>query len=160
MPTPSSRAARQGLILQILDRMRVKNQQQLAELLREQGFNFTQATLSRDLDELGAVKIRTEEGESYYTVDTHNVGSDRVTGLVDKFYRILTDLVISVEASGNVALLRTPPGAAQYLASYVDRVGLKEVLGCIAGDDTIFVLSREPATGKDLADLFRRHLDR
>ncbi|MDO4911510.1 MAG: arginine repressor [Corynebacterium sp.] len=160
MPTPSSRAARQGLILQILDKSRVKNQQMLAELLREEGFNFTQATLSRDLDELGAVKVRTEEGESYYTVEPQAVASERVTGLVDKFNRILTDLVISIDHSGNIAMLRTPPGAAQYLASYIDRVGLTEVLGCIAGDDTIFVLSREPATGADVAKVFRRHLER
>lgn len=160
MAGPTSRAARQGLILQLLDKNKISNQQQLASLLKKQGFDFTQATLSRDLDELGAIKVRTEDGYSYYTVDTNSINVDRVNGLIDKFNRLLIDLVIGVDYSGNIALLRTPAGAAQYLASYIDRLDMQEVLGCIAGDDTIFVLSREPATGKELAEKFRSQIVR
>lgn len=70
---------------------------------------------------------------------------------------MIEELVVSVDHSANMAVLRTPPGAAQYLASYIDRVGLEQVVGCIAGDDTIFVLARDPLTGSDLAEqLFGR----
>ena len=64
---------------------------------------------------------------------------------------MIDELVVSVDHTGNMAVLRTPPGAAQYLASYIDRVGLEQVVGSIAGDDTIFVLAREPLKGEDLA---------
>ena len=69
---------------------------------------------------------------------------------------MLDEMLVSVDHSGNIAMLRTPPGAAQYLASFIDRVGLNEVVGCIAGDDTIFVLAREPLSGADLGDIFLR----
>ena len=72
------------------------------------------------------------------------------SGPREKLRRMIEELVVSVDYTGNTTVLRTPPGAAQYLASYIDRVGLDEVVGCIAGDDTIFVLAREPLTGKDL----------
>lgn len=65
---------------------------------------------------------------------------------------MIEELVVSVDYSHSTAVLRTPPGAAQYLASYIDRVGLDQIVGCIAGDDTIFVLAREPLTGEDVAD--------
>ena len=74
-----------------------------------------------------------------------------VTGPREKLRRMIEELVVSVDHSGPMAVLRTPPGAAQYLASYIDRVGLEQVVGCIAGDDTIFVLARDPHTGRDLA---------
>ena len=71
---------------------------------------------------------------------------------------MIEELVVSVDHSGNIAVLRTPPGAAQYLASYIDRVGLEQVVGSIAGDDTIFVLARDPLTGEDLArEIFGMH---
>ena len=154
MTQPVSRTARQARILELLEQTRVSSQIQLSELLLAEGIDITQATLSRDLDELGAKKVRPASGgRAYYTVngDSDSLESTQ-TGPREKLRRMIDELVVNVDASGQIAVLRTPPGAAQYLASYIDRVGLEQVVGCIAGDDTIFVLAREPLTGASLAD--------
>ncbi|MHA2788894.1 arginine repressor [Corynebacterium sp. S7] len=153
MTTPVSRTARQARILDILANSRVTSQVQLSELLLDEGIDITQATLSRDLDELGAVKVRPASGgRAYYTVNKQDQSlAEASSGPRDKLRRMLEELVVSVDYSANIAMLRTPPGAAQYLASYIDRVGLESVVGTIAGDDTIFVLARDPVTGKELA---------
>ncbi|AGF72376.1 arginine repressor [Corynebacterium halotolerans] len=154
MTTPGTRAARQAKILEILEKTRVSSQVQLSELLLDEGFDITQATLSRDLDELGAKKVRPDNGRAYYTVGhVEQALAEQLTGPREKLRRMLDDLVVSVDHSGNITVLRTPPGAAQYLASFIDRVGLEEVVGCIAGDDTIFVLARDPMTGQELGEL-------
>ena len=151
MTNPVSRTARQARILEILAATRVSSQGQLSQLLMDEGVDITQATLSRDLDELGAKKVRPlDGGRSYYVVGAEALG-DGQTGPREKLGRMIDELVVSVDYSHSTAVLRTPPGAAQYLASYIDRVGLDPVVGCIAGDDTIFVLAREPLTGEDLA---------
>lgn len=154
MTQPVSRTARQARILELLDQTRVSSQVQLSELLLDEGIDITQATLSRDLDELGAKKVRPAGGgRAYYTVNSDSDALDAVhTGPRDKLRRMIDELVVSADHSGNIAVLRTPPGAAQYLASYIDRVGLEQVVGCIAGDDTIFVLAREPLSGRQLAE--------
>ncbi|AOX05651.1 arginine repressor [Corynebacterium sp. NML98-0116] len=148
-----SRTARQARILEILVSTRVSSQIQLSELLQDEGIEITQATLSRDLDELGAKKVRPSDGgRAYYTVNSDAEAFDALhTGPREKLRRMIEELVVSVDHSANMAVLRTPPGAAQYLASYIDRVGLEQVVGCIAGDDTIFVLARDPLKGGDLA---------
>lgn len=140
--------------MEILGSTRVVSQVQLSGLLNDEGIDITQATLSRDLDELGARKIRPSDGgRAYYVVTSlHGTMDDSVTGPRDKLRRMIEELVVSVDHSGPMAVLRTPPGAAQYLASYIDRVGLEQVAGCIAGDDTIFVLARDPSVGRDLAE--------
>ncbi|QGU04512.1 arginine repressor [Corynebacterium comes] len=154
MTTPATRTARQAKILEILSKTRVSSQVQLSELLLDEGFDITQATLSRDLDELGAKKIRPDEGRAYYVVGyVEQALAEQLTGPKEKLRRMLDELVVGVDHSANIAVLRTPPGAAQYLASFIDRVGLDEVVGSIAGDDTIFVLAREPLTGRELGDL-------
>ena len=154
MTTPATRTARQAKILEILSKTRVSSQVQLSELLLDEGFDITQATLSRDLDELGAKKIRPDEGRAYYVVGhVEQALAEQLSGPKEKLRRMLDELVVAVDHSGNTAVLRTPPGAAQYLASFIDRVGLDEVVGSIAGDDTIFVLAREPLTGRELGDL-------
>jgi transcriptional regulator of arginine metabolism len=154
MSHPATRTARQAKILDILDKTRVSSQVQLSELLLDEGFDITQATLSRDLDELGAKKIRPDQGRAYYVVGyVEQALAEQLTGPKEKLRRMLDELVVAVDHSGNTAVLRTPPGAAQYLASFIDRVGLDEVVGSIAGDDTIFVLAREPLTGRELGDL-------
>lgn len=154
MTTPGTRAARQAKILEILEKTRVSSQVQLSELLLDEGFDITQATLSRDLDELGAKKVRPDNGRAYYTVGhVEQALAEQLTGPREKLRRMLDDLVVSFDHSGNITVLRTPPGAAQYLASFIDRVGLEEVVGSIAGDDTIFVLARDPMTGQELGEL-------
>ncbi|WJY97503.1 arginine repressor [Corynebacterium fournieri] len=153
MTQPVSRTARQARILELLEHTRVSSQVQLSELLLDEGIDITQATLSRDLDELGAKKVRPRAGgRAYYTVGGEAESLEAAhSGPREKLRRMIEELVVSVDHSGNTVVLRTPPGAAQYLASYIDRVGLDQVVGCIAGDDTVFVLAREPLTGKDLA---------
>ncbi|GAB3690833.1 arginine repressor [Corynebacterium nasicanis] len=154
MTQPVTRTARQGKILEILGKTRVSSQVQLSELLLDEGVDITQATLSRDLDELGAKKIRPDQGRAFYVVGpVESLLAEHLTGPKEKLRRMLDELVVGVDHSGNIAVLRTPPGAAQYLASFIDRVGLDESVGTIAGDDTIFVLAREPLTGRELGDL-------
>lgn len=154
MTQPVSRTARQARILEILGATKVTSQVQLSQLLLDDGIDITQATLSRDLDELGAKKVRPlGGGRAFYTVGTDAEAIDKVqTGPREKLSRMIDELVVSVDHSYSTAVVRTPPGAAQYLASYIDRVGLDQVVGCIAGDDTVFVLAREPLTGEDLAN--------
>ncbi|MDY6049824.1 MAG: arginine repressor [Corynebacterium sp.] len=152
---PVSRTARQGRIVEILSKYRVSSQVQLSELLLDEGIDITQATLSRDLDELGAKKVRPDGGGAFYAVGpVESILTGSPHGPEEKLRRMLEELVVSADHSGNIAMLRTPPGAAQYLASFIDRVGVADVVGCIAGDDTIFVLAREPKTGADLAAEF------
>lgn len=154
MTTPATRAARQAKILEILAKTRVSSQVQLSELLLDEGFDITQATLSRDLDELGAKKVRPDNGRAYYVVGhVEQTLAEHLSGPREKLRRMLDELVVAVDSSGNTTVLRTPPGAAQYLASFIDRVGLDEVVGSIAGDDTIFVLAREPMSGRELGEL-------
>lgn len=158
MSAPVSRAARQGKILEILGKTRVASQVQLSDLLLDEGIDITQATLSRDLDELGARKIRPEDGgRSFYAVAGAEANQGTVPGGPrEKLRRMIDELVVHTDHSGSMAVLRTPPGAAQYLASFIDRAGLPDVAGCIAGDDTIFVLAREPRTGAELAEQLNR----
>lgn len=152
MTAPVTRTARQGKIAEILGRHKVSSQAQLSKLLKAQGIDITQATLSRDLDELGARKVRSGDQPAFYTTSEIEAAyADTPGGPEEKLRRILDELVVSVDHSGQIAVVRTPPGAAQYLASHIDRVRLAEVVGTIAGDDTIFVLAREPVTGKQLA---------
>ncbi|AGG66737.1 arginine repressor [Corynebacterium callunae] len=155
--SPATRTARQALIVQILDRQKVTSQVQLSELLLDEGIDITQATLSRDLDELGARKVRPDGGRSFYAIGpVDSIAREDLRGPSEKLRRMLDELLVSTDHSGNIAMLRTPPGAAQYLASFIDRVGLKEVVGTIAGDDTVFVLARDPLTGKELGELLGR----
>lgn len=154
---PVTRTARQALIVHILDTQKVTSQVQLSELLLDEGIDITQATLSRDLDELGARKVRPDGGRAFYAIGAvDNAVREDFRGPAEKLRRMLDELLVSTDHSGNIAMLRTPPGAAQYLASFIDRVGLREVVGTIAGDDTVFVLARDPLTGKELGELLGR----
>lgn len=150
---PLSRTARQALIAELLGRHHIGNQSALIELLAAEGVEVTQATLSRDLDEMGARKVRGSDGQSFYTVAEQEVEAD-ADGRLAKLRRMLAELSVSTDHSGNFAVLRTPPGAAQYLASVIDRAPLGHVVGTVAGDDTIFILAREPMNGEELARYF------
>lgn len=155
--SPITRTVRQALILDLLEQHTVTSQMQLSELLSERGVEITQGTLSRDLDELGAKKVRPANGRSYYVVGTaEDPVVPQMFAARDKLRKMLDELLISVDHSGNMAVLRTPPGAAQFLASFIDRVGMEEVVGTIAGDDTVFVLARDPMTGKELGEHLRQ----
>lgn len=146
---PGSRTARQARIADLLAAHRVSSQAQLVDLLAEEGIEIAQATLSRDLDELGARKIRDDVGVSRYSIVEDALAAS--TGAVARMRRVLEELLVSIDSSGSIAVVRTPPGAAQYLASVIDRAGLREIVGTIAGDDTVMCLAREPLSGAELA---------
>ena len=150
--TATTRAGRQARIVALLSSQSVRSQSELAALLAAEGIDVTQATLSRDLEELGAVKLRgADGGVGAYMVPEDGSPVRGVTGGTERVSRLINDLLVSTDASANLAVLRTPPGAAHYLASAIDRASLPYVVGTIAGDDTIFVIAREPMTGAELA---------
>ena len=153
----ATRAGRHARIVEILSDRKVRSQSELQQLLADHGIEATQATLSRDLDELGAVKLRAADGGAgVYVVPEDGSPVRGVQGGTDRLSRMLGELLVATDSSGQVAVLRTPPGAAGYLASALDRSSLPEVVGTIAGDDTIFVLAREPLTGAGLAELIEK----
>ena len=147
-----TRAGRQARIVAILSSSPVRSQSELAVLLADEGIDVTQATLSRDLEELGAVKLRgADGGVGVYVVPEDGSPVRGVSGGTARLSRLLSELLVSTDASANLAVLRTPPGGADYLASAIDRAALPYVVGTIAGDDTLFVAAREPMTGAELA---------
>lgn len=150
-----TRAARQARIVELVSSREIRSQTELATLLADDGIEVTQATLSRDLDELGAVKLRgADGGAAVYVIPEDGSPVRAVQGGTSRLSRLLSELLVSTDASGNLAVLRTPPGAAQFLASAIDRASLAEVVGSIAGDDTVMVIAREPLTGQQLAARF------
>ena len=148
--TGRTRAARQARIVELIRDRAVHSQTELLSLLEAEGIATTQATLSRDLDELGALKVR-----GAYVIPDDGSPVRGVEGGTARLARLLGEVLVSADASGNLAVLRTPPGAAHYLASALDRAAMHEVVGTIAGDDTIFVVAREPLTGAQLVARLR-----
>ncbi|HEU4421812.1 MAG TPA: arginine repressor [Pilimelia sp.] len=152
MTGPGTRAARHARIVELIRERPVRSQTELADLLAADGVQVTQATLSRDLEELGAVKVRGADGPAVYLIPEDGKPPLRPAEHAPaRLVRLLRELLTGVDASGNLAILRTPPGAAQFLASALDRSGLPEVVGTIAGDDTILVVAREATGGVNLA---------
>ena len=156
---PATKNARHRRIVELVTQHEVRSQTELAEALASDGVLVTQATLSRDLVELDAVKVRVASGALVYAVPAE--GGDRTPRAVQdsaasesRLARLLGELLSSADASANLALLRTPPGAAQFLASAFDRAELPDILGTIAGDDTVLVISRRPDGGPALAERF------
>jgi transcriptional regulator of arginine metabolism len=151
----STRVARQARIVALVSSMAIRSQTELATLLAAEGIEATQATLSRDLDELGAVKLRGADGGApLYVIPEDGSPVRGVQGGTSRLARLLGELLVSADGSANLMVLRTPPGAAQFLASAIDRAALHEVVGTIAGDDTVLVIARDPATGAQLVDRF------
>jgi transcriptional regulator of arginine metabolism len=143
-----SKTQRQHRVIQILEQHAVTSQGQLVQLLSEAGVEATQATVSRDLEEIGAVKVRAAGGESVYAVP--ELPKDRVAP-EDHLRRVLGDWVVEVDCSANLVVVRTPPGSAHVVASALDRAGLPEIVGTVAGDDTIIVVAAEEVGGSKLA---------
>jgi transcriptional regulator of arginine metabolism len=182
--TPLTKTARQARIAAILAREQVRSQEELAELLeRYVGVHVTQATLSRDLDELGVVRLRAAGGALVYALPEEPGGpgsrpggallpphphpdpgliepepdrDERQGAAPARLARYVGELLTSAEASANLVVLRTPAGAAQFLASVIDHAALPSILGTVAGDDTVLIIAREPAGGAALAAEFLR----
>lgn len=150
-----TKTARQAAIADLISVGQVRSQTELADLLGERGIRVSQGTVSKDLLELGATRIRAADGSLVYAVPGE--GGDRsaqagVSQAADqRLARLCGELLVSAEASANLCVLRTPPGAAQYLAAAVDRSAWPEILGTIAGDDTVMVIAREPHGGAGIA---------
>jgi len=145
---------RQLRIARLLADHAITSQAQLVDLLRGDGVVATQATLSRDLEELGAVKVRVPGGDTVYAIP--ELAFERVAP-EDNLRRVLSDWVAEIGSSANMVVLRTPPGSAHVVGSALDRAGVADVLGTVAGDDTVLVVSTEAdggaAVARRLADL-------
>jgi transcriptional regulator of arginine metabolism len=197
---PATKAARQARIAAILAMEQVHSQEQLAVLLdRYAGMHVAQATLSRDLDELGVVRLRAADGSLVYALPGEPGGPGSRAGIGLDFpertqpsltppaspaaeaasepappvtehseppassarlAKYLKELLTSTEASANLVVLRTPAGAAQFLASVIDHAAWPAILGTVAGDDTVLVIARDPSGGDALAADFRRLAER
>ncbi len=156
--TPLTKTARHARIIALLGQHQVRSQTELAELLSADGVQVTQGTLSRDLVEVGAVRVRGSSGPLVYAVPGE--GGDRTPHVGEfatfeaRLARLCTEVLVTAEASANLVVLRTPPGAAQYFASAIDRVGWVSILGTIAGDDTVLLITRDATGGAEIAGAF------
>src|SRR3954451_21163853 len=146
-PVKLAKTQRQHRLIRLLDQQPVTSQSQLVELLAADGVEATQATVSRDLDELGAIKVRSG-GESVYAIP--DLPKDQVAP-EDHLRRVMGDWVVEVAHSANIVVLRTPPGSAHVVASALDRASLTDVLGTVAGDDTVMVVCKESTGGGAVA---------
>jgi transcriptional regulator of arginine metabolism len=147
-----NRAERQGAILRLVREQELSTQQELAETLRAQGFDVVQTTVSRDIAELGLVKVRGQSGRLVYAVGEN--GRRRHAHMEEA----LRHWALGLEPSGNLVVVRTPPGCANVLAREFDDAGHPGIAGTVAGDDTIIVVARAGMTGEELCADLREHL--
>jgi transcriptional regulator of arginine metabolism len=145
---------RQGTILRLVGEQQLSTQSDVVQALRDEGLDAVQATVSRDIAQLGLVKVRADDGRLVYA---HPGASD-----LDRLSELAAALrrwVVALEPTDNLVVLRTPPGFANALARAVDDAALPEIAGCIAGDDTIFLAAREGFAAAELAEQLRHHLE-
>jgi transcriptional regulator of arginine metabolism len=156
--TPTTKTARHAKIRELISRSSIKSQAELARDLAAEGVKVTQGTLSRDLVEIGAARVRSGDGGLIYAVPAEGHDREFQADIAEtstaKLASLCRDLLVSAEASANLVVLRTPPGAAQFLASAVDHSASRDILGTIAGDDTIMVIAQDSDGGQQIADYF------
>lgn len=138
-------AARRAKAISLIQEGLVHSQSDLVVLLKKAGYKVTQTTASRDLEEIGAIRARNTAGESTYEI--RESSDDAIV----RSTPVPSQLILSVDHSANLALIHTPPGAAQFLASSLDHANLTGVIGTIAGDDTIILVSKKATGGANLA---------
>lgn len=150
-----TKTARHATITELIIAGHIRSQTELADLLAERGIKVSQGTVSKDLLELGATRIRVADGSLVYAVPGEGGDRSAQAGVSHaaehRLTRLCGELLISAESSANLTVLRTPPGAAQYFASAIDRAAWPSILGTIAGDDTVLVITRDPLGGEDVA---------
>lgn len=144
----TTKVQRQTLISRLVGDHQVTSQPELIDLLAAEGIEATQATVSRDLEDIGAVKVRVPGGHSMYAIP--EFAPDRIAP-VDQLRRVMGEWVAEVAMSGNIVVLRTPPGCAHVVASALDRSRVDGLLGTVAGDDTLMCISASP-DGTDLCN--------
>ena len=135
--SPRTATARRARIAAIIASTTVGSQEELGHLLAAEGVNVTQATLSRDLVAIGAVKAIDGAGQHYYAIDESTDTSLPFPGADAALARLATELLVRAESAGNIAVLHTPPGAAQFFAGHLDRSPAFDTVGTVAGDDTV-----------------------
>ena len=149
-----SKFDRQGAILRLVQDRPLATQTEVAEALREAGYDAVQTTVSRDIAQLGLVKVRGGDGRLVYGLP----GAADLTRL-SELTAALRRWTLSLTPSANLVVVHTPPGCANALAQALDASHLSDVAGTIAGDDTIIVVAREGLAGADLAAELRHHLE-
>lgn len=142
---------RQTLILSIIEKYNIETQEELAEKLLDIGIEVTQATISRDIKELGLIKVASEDGKYRYRY--MNKETDVA---VSKLIKVFSEAFVSIDFASNIIVIKTLPGMGQAAASVVDNLGWNDVVGTVAGDDTIFVAVRREDTAKELVNKFKR----
>lgn len=155
MASMTAKRHRQDALRRLLANSTLHSQEQVVEALEGAGLPTTQATVSRDLEEIGAIKVRGVDGDLVYRLAVEaGPASAR-----DRLAETLQQYVVRIESSANMVVLRTPPACAQPVASVIDLAEVEGVLATVGGDDTVLVVAREPHTGRDLATHFLQLLD-
>ena len=147
------KTARQDKIRELILKYRIDTQEELASRLRDSGFSVTQATVSRDIRELKVTKVTDNDGRSRYAVL-----KDASASSGDDFTRLIRQATISVKAGQNLVVIRTAPGMAMGVAAALDAMKWHELLGCIAGDDTIFCAAQDDAQAQIIEERIRQML--
>lgn len=164
MSVPATKSARHALIRRLVSNHAIQSQVELMDLLIADGVRVTQATLSRDLEELRATKVRVAGGGLQYVLPDEGTTIPGVTRsseeLATRLGRLCGELLVRADASANIVVLRTPPGAAQFLASAIDESVLPQVLGTVAGDDTVLVVTAAADGGESVARKFLELADK
>ena len=159
--SPRTATARRARIAALIATHVVGSQEELGHLLADEGITVTQATLSRDLLAIGATKETGEDGHLHYALDEAAAGdtSIPVAGADANLARISNELIVRAEAAGNIAVVHTPPGAAQFFAGHLDRHAALGIVGSVAGDDTVIVVMRTPESASALCTTLLRMAD-
>jgi transcriptional regulator of arginine metabolism len=147
------KARRQQAILELVTKDRLSSQHEIRERLASLGVEATQSTISRDIEELGLAKIHDQRGLRYVTPSALNgqgPSNGQANASRQNLRRLLQEYVLAMTASGNLLVIQTPPGAAHLLGEGIDRYGVDDVVGTVAGDNTIMVVAREGAHARDL----------
>jgi transcriptional regulator of arginine metabolism len=144
----TTKAQRQRAVAQLISDHDVTSHSQLVTLLKKTGIVATQATVSRDLEDLGAVKVRTSHGETSYAIPEFE--PDRIAPL-EQLRRVLQEWVADIQISEPIVIIRTPPGCAHVVASALDRSRIDGLAGTVAGDDTMFCVATQGYGAKKLA---------
>jgi transcriptional regulator of arginine metabolism len=144
---------RHSKIIELIENNEVETQEQLADLHKKDGYDVTQATVSRDIRELRLTKVQTGDGRQKYRVMDHNDEE-----LQDKYIKVLQSGFVSMDKAGNMLVLRTVSGMAMAVAAALDALHLSQIIGCIAGDDTIFAAIRTEEDVQEVMDRIREML--